>query len=281
MLIAVAYGLFNSIGLHRAEKQVTWETLGLLIFLTVASSAVYCLRASTIEETSGTTFSYFHLIELFHQNRKKFEWALASVVILFAMFLSFYLLPNPRVEAASINIQLSRAIGSLKSSDMSTINEVVNVFNTATTDRVFINPRLMNVAGKKVTEAYQENPGAWPAAIALQNYHSSLNKKTSPQSPQSCLSVSGIIIDSVTITGCPAQILDNITWWNVVFEDSTIIYHGGHSQLKNVQFKNCQFILDYTPGSQKLAKALTTSETVTITLPGNSTDPSTDHSPQR
>src|ERR1700688_2779336 len=42
--IAFAYGVFNSLVLGRSERQVTWETVALVCFLTVAFSTFYCCQ---------------------------------------------------------------------------------------------------------------------------------------------------------------------------------------------------------------------------------------------
>jgi len=75
-------------------------------------------------------------------------------------------------------------------------------------------------------------------------------------------------ITNASLRGCQ-EVLDGSEWKNVVFVDSTVVYHGGPVVLENVQFKHCQFEFDYTPGSQELARHLAMSDTVTITLPGH------------
>jgi hypothetical protein len=269
ILVAFAYGLFNSLGLGRPEKQVTLETLGVVLFLTAAFSVFYCLRKSTSTETSTISFTYAHLGEVFRQNRTIFEVGLSSLVVLLALSV-ISRLPNSRVQAAGIDMRLSRAIYSPNPFDINTFNELTTIFHTATTDRVSINPQLMNVAGKRVADAYREDSRAWPVALALLSYRSSLNDKTSSYRQGSCIQSSALNtgVEDLTIINCPNQVLDYIAWKNVVFENSTVVYHGGPAILENVQFKHCQFSFDYTPESQELAKSLTTSNTVTITLLG-------------
>src|SRR5258708_6388327 len=86
ILIAFAYGLFNSLGLGRPEKQVTWETLGVVLFFTVAFSAFYCLQRRESIETSKVDLPYAHLIDVFRQNRKLFEVGLASFVLSIGLY---------------------------------------------------------------------------------------------------------------------------------------------------------------------------------------------------
>jgi len=69
-------------------------------------------------------------------------------------------------------MRLSRAIFSANPVDENTAQELTTIFRTATIDRVSINPRLVNVASKKVTAASQVSPSAWPAALALLDYRS-------------------------------------------------------------------------------------------------------------
>jgi len=272
MLIAFAYGLFNSLGLGRSEKQVTWETLGVAFFLTVAFSAFYCLRKSTSTETSKVIFKYAHLGEVFRQNRKIFEVGLASLVVLLALSLAIHL-PNSRVQAAGIGMQLRRALSSPDPSDPNTIKEITTAFRMATADRVSINPKLANVAGKRVVEASRENPDAWSAALAFMSYRSTLNQEMSSLKKGTCIKVgdvSGIAVHvSESVLANCSQELDHVAWKNVVFENVTVVYHGSPTVLENVQFKNCQFSLDYTLSGQALAKSLAVSNNLTITLPGS------------
>ncbi len=266
ILAAFAYGLFNSLALGRPEKQVTWETLGLVCFLTVASSALYSFEKISATESSKANLSYAHLGEMFRQNRMLFDAGLAATAILLCGYLAARQFPSSRVLAAGMDMRLSRTIFSPKPFDENKVNELTTIFNTAKTDRVSIDPRLVKVAGKKVVEASRDNPRTWPATLALLNYSSSLNRGPSsyPQSP--CFVGLGGV-QNITIIGCPNQTLEHTVWKDVVFENSTIVYHGGRLTLDNVRFKNCEFDLDYSPESQELAKALTTSDTVTLTLP--------------
>jgi len=271
MLVAFAYGIFNSIVLRRTEKQVTWETLGAVVFLTSAFSAFYCLQKNAATKASKGRFTYAHLSDVFHQNRRMLEVGLAStVVVLLINVVSRF--PNSRVQAASVDIRLSRAF-SRNQFDTRAINEVAAIFQTAAVDRLFISPRLVTVAGRKL-EGHQENPDAWPAWLALLSYRSGSEKETAAYPPRECISlvndgVPGVptLFDHVKIIHC-TQVIDRVEWKDVLFEDSTIVYHGGPVKLQNVQFKRCQFNFDYTPESQELAKALTTPDSVTITIPG-------------
>jgi|HubBroStandDraft_6_1064221.scaffolds.fasta_scaffold01095_15 hypothetical protein len=267
ILIAFTYGLFNSLGLGRPEQQVTWETLGLVLFLTAAFSAFYCLRTRESTETSTVDLPYAHLSDVFRQNRKLFEVGLATFALSISFYSVVYLFPTSRVQAASMDIRLGRALYSTKPLDENAVKELTAIFRTATADRLSISPRLVNVASKKVTEASQKSPSAWPATLALLNYRSSVGGKTPPTYSQHSCFEGPRIVEGLKLMGCRGQVLDGITWKNVAFENSVIIYHDGPLVLENVQFKNCQFVLDYSPESQELARLLATSDTVTITLP--------------
>jgi hypothetical protein len=78
--------------------------------------------------------------------------------------------------------------------------------------------------------------------------------------------VAGIGELTISGGGC-SQELDHIAWNDVVFENIIVIYHGGSTILNHVQFKNCEFSVDYTPAGQKLVQSLMASNTVTITVP--------------
>jgi len=242
--------------------------MGVVLFLTLAFSALYCLQQNT-RETSKAPFNYDRLREVFRENRKIFELGLASAVVLLGLNVALYQIPNSRVRAAGFDMRLSRAIFSANPVDENTAQELTTIFRTATIDRVSINPRLVNVASKKVTAASQVSPSAWPAALALLDYRSGVVGKTPPPpyAQRSCFEgVRGV--EQLTLVGCPGQVLDGIAWKNMAFQNSVILYHGGPLRLENVQFRNCQFVLDYNAESQELAKALATSDTVTITQPG-------------
>jgi hypothetical protein len=140
-------------------------------------------------------------------------------------------------------------------------------------NQVPIKPQLVNLAGKRIVEASRENSNAWPGVLALLSYRSTLNKEAPPSLPRvACIGVEGGVtgivahINGSHILNC-SQELDHIEWRNVVFENATVIYHGGPTILDHVQFKNCQFSLDYKPPSQQLGQSLLASNNVSITLP--------------
>jgi hypothetical protein len=268
ILIAFAYGVLNSLALDRPEKQVTWETLGVILFLTVAFTAYYCVRT----EAPMVRTEFVRLREMF-ENRRVLEVGLVSVILLAIASFVVYV-PNERVQAASLDLRLGRAIAT-RSLDAVSINSLAKVFNTAAAYQVSLNPRLVNAAGNRLLDESRENPNAWPAALALMSYRTTSNKELAAVSPSNCIEVpsgSGVTLyvsDSAFNGVHCAQALDHIAWTNVVFENVTVVYHGGSTVLTNVQFKNCQFNLDYSPASLELAKLLTASNSVTISLPGN------------
>lgn len=265
ILIAFAYGVFSSLVLGRPEKRVTWETLGLICFLTVGFTLFYALR----EEPWKVRSAYRRLREFFG-NRGYYELGLTSVAVLVLFSLVRYV-PITKVQAFSYDLQLQQAISAQKLGP-GAFDTIVKVVTTATARQVPLSPRLVNAAGRRVLEDSRENPGAWPATLAFLSYRSSLNSETSPYAQGRCLGAptSGFVgVEALTLDcSGQAQVLDHIAWKNVVIENSTVVYHGGPAILENVQFKNSRFILDYSPGSHELAKALTASNTVTITLPG-------------
>jgi hypothetical protein len=269
ILSGFAYGLINSLVLGRSERRVTWETIGVVFFLTVALSVFYCLQRGVAKETAKVPLTYGHLSDLFHQHRQLFEVGLASLALLVAGFLAASLPQfgvQSVVQAAGSDMRLRRVVFSSKPSDANTISELTTIFDKARADQVSLSPNLVTVAGEKVTKAYRASPGAWPAALAMLNYRSSMNKESPTYPRVNCIGGSHITVEHVTLDNC-GPILDNGVWRNVVVKNSTVVYHGGPVVLQNVRFQNCQFSFDYTPASQQLTKALLSSDTVTITLP--------------
>jgi hypothetical protein len=270
IVIAFTYGVINSIVLHRPEKEVTWETLGVVGLMTVAFSVFYCLRADTSKETKVSLDT--QLGEFFRENQTVLKVGLVAVIVVLASFVASRV-PNTEVQAAGLNIRLERAAYSSKPYDANTINELTTVFDTAAAKRLPLKSQLVTKAGKSVVGGSSENSGAWPAALAFLNYRSTLNEEvTVPPQESPCigtekLSGIGSIIEGLEFVGCNGQALDHVAWREVVFKDSSIVYHGGPVDLDRVQFQNCRFVFDYSPAGQKLAQALAASNTVTIKLP--------------
>jgi hypothetical protein len=269
VLIGFSYGVFNSLVLGRPEGRVTWETMGVIFSLTILLSVAYCFKKDRVTEASVVKFSYEHLGELIAKNRRILEWGLVTSAVVLVMAFTSRFVPRLSVQAAGFDMRLSRAVSSVKPLDKNSIDELTTIFSTARADKVSVNPRLLHLASKKITEASQQDPHAWPAALALLDYRSSLNdqKPTYPKVVCIDLQHGGAIVVNSSFLGCQ-EVLDGSEWKNVVFEDSTVVYHGGPVILENVQFKHCQFNFDYTPASQELASHLTMSDTVTMTVPG-------------
>jgi hypothetical protein len=153
------------------------------------------------------------------------------------------------------------------------IELVSKVLETAKQKNIPIRQQAIVQAGTKFIEAAKTDQRAWPAAVQLINYRSTLTPASVPPFPQGrCLPVSpdatGIVttVGSVTLEGC-VQDLDHVRWENVDFQNVTIVYHGGETVLQNVHFINCQFTLAYLPPSQTLGESLLASNAVSITLP--------------
>ena len=266
ILIAFAYGAFNSLALGRPEKRVTWETLALTFFLTVGFTMFYCFR--TEARTARTEFP--ELRETF-QNRRFVEAGLISTIVLAIASLAIYI-PNERVQAASLDLRLRQAI-TPEPFDATSIKSLDKVLQTAAANQIPLNPRLVKLAGMKLLDDSRKNPDAWQGALALLRYESTLNSEKADFPQVTCLGFgnSDGIVASVSdslLTNC-SQELDHAAWKNVVFENVTVVYHGGPTTLENVQFKNCQFKLDNNLPGQQLGKALMAPNGVTISLPGN------------
>jgi hypothetical protein len=267
ILIASAYGIFNSLVLGRMEKQVTWETLGVVCLLTVGFSALYCVRGQASKvalepaEVPGARLS-----------RRFFEVGLAATVVVAALSCAIQFPAGP-VQAAAIDIRLGEALSSPRPVDSRMVTEVVSALHAATVNQVSISPRLVAVASRKFAAASKDNPEAWPGALALAGYRSSSIEKTpSFFVPGPCINVKGdevgIVghVEDLSMSGNCSQDLDHGEWRNIVFDNLTIIYHGGPTSLEHVQFKNCRFALDYTTNGQQLAEALLESNDGWVTL---------------
>jgi|HubBroStandDraft_6_1064221.scaffolds.fasta_scaffold23839_1 hypothetical protein len=263
ILVSFGYALFNALLLGRPEKRITWETMSLVILLTLGFSAVYCLR-----ERASEAISSINLRDVLRRYALTFEFGAASVAVLL-VFAVLARTPTSRVQAAGYDMRLVRAVYSTIASDHKAFGELTDIFETATTDRVALNPRLVNLAANKVKKAYQGDSDAWPAALAFLNYRSTQSRGNLPYAQGSCLQSKGMLVADLTLV-CPSgQQLDGLFWKNVQFKDTTIIYHGGPTSLQNVQFVNCQFRMDYAPEAIELAKAITQSDTVTIKIDAN------------
>lgn len=76
--------------------------------------------------------------------------------------------------------------------------------------------------------------------------------------------VRGPIVEDSRLTG-GIQILDGITWINVVFENTHIRYKGGPLRLRNVRFVNCTFDVPESPrGDQLLDIAILGESSATV-----------------
>jgi hypothetical protein len=206
------------------------------------------------------------------RNRNFLELGVASFIILLALSFASDRLHRV-IWSLAVETQLRRSLSSPHRFDLENIRKVVAIMQAATADHVSINPGLVNVASKNFVDASNTNPDAWKAALALMSYRTTLNGE-SPVSlrPRTCIdveNVSGIAVHvSDSYLGNCTQVLDHSEWKNVLFENATIVYHGGPTALENVRFKNCQFSLDYTIPGQQLGQTLIASNSVTITLPG-------------
>jgi hypothetical protein len=266
--VAFLYGVFNSLALGRPEGRVTWETLGLIAVLTVGFTVFYYLRTQARKYKA----LYAQFCELFQQ-RRLFELGLACTIGLALIALAKYL-PSDRVEAFSLNSQL-RAAASPEPLSPSVVTSLDTVFQRASARSVRLDPHLVAVANDNLLNESRNNPAAWPAVLGVLSYRSGLDIEaaTSPSANSGCfvppsVSEAVVSIEQMSIVGCKGQGLDGLQFKDVVIKDSTILYHGGPAVLQNVQFENCKFLLDYSPGAQELARALTAARSVTVTLPG-------------
>ncbi len=149
----------------------------------------YCLRRGVPKETAKVHLTYGHLSDIFRQHRKLFDVGLASLVVLVFGFFAACL-PQLRVQsvaqAAGSDMRLRRVVFSSNPSDANTISELTTIFDKATANQVSLSPQLVNIAGEKVAKAYRANSDAWPAALAMLNYRSSVNKDSQSYPRANC-----------------------------------------------------------------------------------------------
>lgn len=270
IVLAFLYGVFNSLVLGRDESRVTWETLGLIGVLTIGSSVFYCLKKA------GAFDSAYAKLHGLLDHRGFLEVGFTSVALIACIALARYL-PSNRVEAFSLNSQL-RTVAYSAPFAPSTAKMAAEVFEKASVDRVPLNANLVGTASEKLLSESRSNPGAWPAVLGALSYRSGVDIEAAPSYrinegcivPASETAVT-FTMARLSIIGCDGQALDGLRLIDVAFKNSTIIYHGGPTELQNVHFENCKFLLDYSPAAHALARTLATSTSnVTITLPGNS-----------
>lgn len=267
ILLAFLYGVFNSLVLGRAEGRVTWETLGLIGVLTIGSSVYYCLKRV------GAFDSAYARLHALLGHRGFLEVGFVSAILVLCIALARNL-PSGTVEAFSLNSQL-RAVASSAPFAPSTARIAAQVFERASADRVPLKAALVGSASEKLLSESRSNPDAWPAVLGALSYRSGVQIEPTPsyRINEGCIAVTSgtrvmFTMERLTVVGCNGQALDGLRLVDVAFRDSTIIYHGGPIELQGVQFENCRFLLDYSPASHALAKALAAStKNVTITLP--------------
>ena len=100
ILIAFAYGVFNSLILGRSEKQVTWETVGVICFLMVAFSAFYCFQPHNWHLPRVSFGDIFRV-------RMALALGLTSVIFLLGLSLANRI---PLIARALVNLQLRQAV---------------------------------------------------------------------------------------------------------------------------------------------------------------------------
>jgi hypothetical protein len=96
---------------------------------------------------------------------------LASAIIL-AIASLIASLPSQKVQAASIDLRLTRALSSPHLDDPQTINRISAVIRQATDKQVPISPALLDAVGKRLLEASKTNPGAWQPVLEVLGYRS-------------------------------------------------------------------------------------------------------------
>ena len=263
IVISFAYGAFNSLALKRPEKQITLETLCLMLFLTIAFSAYYCFRPAALR-VSSVPFGWVR------QNPRVFASGLFAVVALLSLSFATHL---SSVRVALIDLQLRKVAHSIKPLTPYYADEMNRIIAEAQSNQLALSPRLVNVAADRLVDASVYRPESWHTALEYLSYRTTLNKETQAYPTSQCIAVGGlaginISVEASELNGC-TQALDHIAWTNVVFKNSNIVYHGGPTKLENVEFINCRFIMDYTPPSRELAKSLLASNNVSAKIPSS------------
>lgn len=261
--LSFSYAVFNSMYLGRPEKRITWETVCLGFALTAIFSAYEHLRPkfSAIRFAAEGRFAV-------SAHRKMTALSLISVGIILLFATSN---PAPHVYAAAVDVRLKSLTTSPNALDPSNVGKIISAVNAASQGGLKLRPKLLDAASTTVLEASQRDSSVWSSALGIMAYRSTQNRpEQSALNIKPCFKAPGgsvirVMVDESHFAGC-AEELDGIAWKNVLFENGTVIYRGGPTKLEGVQFKDCQFAIDYTPRGQELAKALVTSNVVTIDL---------------
>jgi hypothetical protein len=270
VVISFAYGIFNALVLKRPENRITWETVCIAFSVTAVLSAVYCVRARTSELKVTSTEAVRDPVSqdaVWGFNR--LVYAGLGSVLLVMLFIARP--PANRVYAAALDFRLRSLIASPNASDPENIGKMVAALKAASGSGLRIKPGLVDAASSRVADASLRDPSLWHSTLGIMGYRSTQTDVANRDlNKTSCINngdTSSIhtAVSYSQIDNC-SQVLDGVEWNGVVFQDVVVIYHGGPTKLKDNQFKNCHFFVDYSPAGQELVKALAASSSVTIDL---------------
>jgi hypothetical protein len=313
--VAFIYALVNLLILHREDKSVGMETVGILLILISLSIAVYVTRVRISEEATTRPLKI-------SSARLRIVSAFATALIAFAYFTGI-----PRIQAAIMDFRLERFTASSTvyaayqppdqqlQNHVRTINSVVD---TSSRNQIPVDPNLLVKARTVLltdlsapTLSAQTKQAGWTAAIDLESFAYTRqaqtgaittvtprdistgdsyffngvtpidNKSIYVKGDHSVFTVRGqffinqsiVIFDSIDFVGSMSQDifvvrgdssrvfvrdsiiknviqnLDHITWVDVQFENSQLLYRGGPLRLRNVTFTNCDLSkLDFSLG---------------------------------
>jgi hypothetical protein len=164
MLLAFAYGIFNSIVLGRSEKELTWETLGLLCILTVGFTSYYCLGN---RQTVASHFSFRKA--LFNRRTIVVGFATAAVMMLIVQTLT------PAIDARVLAKRLSDAAISPENQKNQT--EAKEILAEAQTKSIRLPSKVVQDAGERFIQAAKTAPSAWDVALQFSAYRSFLDAR--------------------------------------------------------------------------------------------------------
>jgi hypothetical protein len=172
-LIAFGYAVLNSVALRRPEEQVTWETLGLICFLTLVFSALYCFRPKHWKIPT------IRFSEIF-RDRGMFELVLASTAILLSISFADHI---PGLGTFLLSFRTVQAAHN--PTDIASIARANNALDTAKRTSIQIPPDVIEKTGKSFIKAGSNDPAAWRTALRFVEYRSYLNLtlQVAPPSP--------------------------------------------------------------------------------------------------
>jgi hypothetical protein len=292
-LLVFGFGSFNVLVLHRLEKEVTLEALGLLCLLTLASPILWSWRNRELAPARKSLQGAPKTLYRFRRPVLVGSGAILSALILVAS----NLLTQKKIESVGLGYRLCwsanpRTLGLLGSRETSAyvkmkLQEAQNILSAAKRNGTVIQPDLLDRAGQSLIDKAKTSPEvsslAWQTALQTVGYRSFVNAQLSlaPPIPNANISKAPagkrptaieigpmlyVEVSNSIIVGFQ-QTLDRGVWRNVEFRNCLIRYNGGPVTLENVHFQNCEFEFPLTLASTQLAQGILGSASVFMIVP--------------